>query len=156
MKSDELFLKELRESRVSVNKLANKVRDEGVAAWVFPERTRPTKEERRDYGDSGDMVVQGRVEHKTRKGKPWTNAADYPYRTVFISECYYEDKQPDAPLAYIVENEAGTHAAVIYGWTRDKWEVQEIYDKKSKRKLRVYSIDKRYVRFCDLATDRLF
>lgn len=157
MKSDELFLKELKESREAVHRFAWKCRSDGVMAWVAPERTRPSYKERGDYSDSGDMLVQGRVEHKHRKTLAFTSEKDYPYRTVFVCEAYREDRKTgDEPIAYVIENSDGTHAAVVYGWTRDKWEKESVYDKKSRKKLLVYSVDKKYVRFLDLAKDRVF
>ena len=157
MKSDELFLKELQESHGAVNKFAWKCRSDGIQTWVSPQRTRSSSRERMEFGDGGDMVVVGRVEHKHRKKLQFTSSEDYPYRTVFVCEVYREDGQlQDEPLAYVIENEPGTHAAVVYGWTRDKWERETVYDKKANKKIDVYSVDKKFVRFCDLSKDRVF
>lgn len=157
MKSDELFLKELAESRDAVHRFAWKCRKDGILAWVAPERTRPDASQRNEYSDSGDLMVQGRVEHKNRKKLTFTSSDDYPFRTVFVCEVRREPgNSEDEPLAYVIENADGTHAAVVYGWTRDKWEKENVFDKKSNKRVAVFSVDKKYVRFCDLSKDRVF
>jgi len=154
MKPDELFLKELEESRAAVNKFAVKCRADGVDAWVFPTQTRPDHSQWKEYADKGDLIVQGRVEHKTRKALSFTSQEDYPYETVFVCEKRRESDAP--PLAYVIQSANAQHVAVIYGWTRDKWEVERVYDKKSRKQLDVYSVSKKYVRFVDLERERVF
>jgi hypothetical protein len=154
MKTDELFLKELAESREAVNKFAVKCRADGIDVWVFPEQTRPDHTQWKKYADSGDLMVQGRVEHKTRKKIQFTSQEDYPYRTVFVCEKRREEDRP--PLAYVIQSADEQHAAVVYGWTRDKWVVERVYDKKSRKSLDVFAVDKKYVRFINLSESRVF
>ena len=154
MKSDGEFIRDLGSSRVAVNDFADRLRQLGLQAWLPPERIRPVTEVRKDYADEGDIMVQGRVEHKVRTNLHFTCRDDYPYQTVIVDEVYKEDcKSADRVLAYVIENKFRTHAAVVYGWTRDKWQVERKADPIQKRECDFYTIDKRWVRFCDLSKE---
>lgn len=149
MKQDEKFLSDLGASRVAVNEFAGKLRDSGIQVWLPPERTRPDASVRQLYADSGDLMVQGRVEHKVRNNLNFTSRDDYPYQTVIIDEAYKVDAKSETPvLAYVIENATRTVAAVVYGWTREHWQIEEVYDAKQGRRCRNYTVPVRYVRFC--------
>jgi hypothetical protein len=154
MKDDDKFVRDLDASRVAVNQFADKLRRDGIQAWLPPERTRPDASIRHDYADEGDIMVQGRVEHKVRNNLHFTCKEDYPYPTVIVDEVYKEDaKASDPVFAYVIENASRTHAAVVYGWTRDKWQVETRRDTIQGRDCHFYVIDKRWVRFCDLTRE---
>jgi hypothetical protein len=149
MKSDSEFIGDLNASRRAVNEFANKLREQGVHAWLPPERTRPDASVRSQYADAGDLMVQGRVEHKVRGNLHFTCKEDYPYQTVFIDEAYKVDAKAETPvLAYVIENATRTVAAVVYGWTREHWVIEEVFDRKQNRTCRNYAAPLRYVRFC--------
>jgi hypothetical protein len=149
MKSDNQFLGDLNASRRAVNEFADKLRETGLQAWLPPERTRPDAAVREQYADAGDLMVQGRVEHKVRHNLNFTCREDYPYQTVIIDEAYKVDAKDASPvLAYVIENASRTVAAVVYGWTRDHWQIEEVYDPKQGRRCRNYTVPLRYVRFC--------
>ena len=117
MKDDQQFIRDLSTSRIAVNEFASRLRDKGWQIWLPPESVRPDATVRREYGDTGDIMVQGRVEHKVRTNLHFTCRDDYPYDTVIVDEVYKEDSKADDPvLAYIIENASRTHAAVVYGW----------------------------------------
>ena len=149
MKSDKQFLGDLSASRRAVNEFADKLRECGLQAWLPPERTRPDASVRDQYADAGDLMLQGRVEHKVRTNLNFTSKEDYPYQTVFIDEAYKVDAKADTPvLAYVIENATRTVAAVVYGWTRDHWQIEEVFDSKQGRCCRNYTVPLKYVRFC--------
>lgn len=157
MKEDPRFLGDLAHSRRAVNEFANKLRSSGIQAWLPPERTRPDSTVRHEYSDSGDIMVQGRVEHKVRTNISFTCRDDYPYPTVIVDEVYKEDsKSGDPVLAYVIENSRRTHAAIVYGWTRDRWTVESRMDPIQGRMCDFYVVDKRLVRFCNLSTEGVF
>jgi hypothetical protein len=150
MKSDQQFLCDLSASRRAVNDFADKLRQTGMQVWLPPQRTRPDATVREQYADNGDLMVQGRVEHKVRTNLHFTSREDYPYPTVIVDEAYKVDAKADTPvLAYIIENASRTVAAVVYGWTRKHWQVEEVYDPKQGRKCRNYTVPKQHVRFCE-------
>lgn len=157
MKDNNQFIRDLGASRMAVNDFAERLRRDGIQAWLPPERTRPDANLRHDYADSGDIMVQGRVEHKVRSNLHFTCKDDYPYQTVIVDEVYKEDAKAAEPvLAYVIENAKRTHAAIVYGWTRPKWQVETRNDSIQKRACDFYTIDKRWVRFCDLSREGVF
>ncbi len=157
MKDDSRFLGDLNASRKAVNEFAGKVRSTGIQAWLPPERTRPDAAVRSEYADSGDLMVQGRVEHKVRTNLNFTCRDDYKYDTVIVDEVYKEDAKASEPvLAYVIENAKRTHAAIVYGWTRDHWAIERRNDPIQGRECDFYVVPKRLVRFIDLATERVF
>lgn len=147
MKSDAAFLADLRQSREIVARRAQEFRALGLVAEVVDHEDRPDSAVRMQYGDSGDLVVAGRVEHKRRR-LHFTGAHDYPYQTIFIDEQYKIDSKDDVAMAYIIENMAGTCAAVVHGFTRRLWRLEKKWDATAKRFGTFYTIDKQHVRFC--------
>lgn len=149
MKSDENFLNDLESSRRAVNEFAEKLRQKGFEVWLPPQRTRPDAAQREEYADAGDMMVPVRVEHKVRN-LHFHSREDYPYPTVIVDEAYkVESKESDPVFLYVIENAERTAAAVVYGWTRRHWQIEEVYDAKQNRKCRNYTVPVKYVRFCD-------
>ena len=149
VKDSDRFLNDLRSSRVAVNEFVARVRSKGFFAWLPPERTRPDPADRKSYADSGDLMLQGRVEHKVRTNLRFTSRDDYPYQTVIVDEVYKEQaKASDPVLLYVIENSDRTHAAVVYGWTRPRWQVESRPDPIQGRVCDFYTVDKSLVRFC--------
>jgi hypothetical protein len=147
MKADAPFFADLNASRTIVAQRVQELCDMGFYAETTPHVDRPDSSVRMQYGDSGDFMLCARVEHKKRKLR-FTGKDDYPFNTVIIDEKYKIDNKEDAPLAYIIENTAGTCAAVVYGWTRPHWKIERLWDSKAGRYGDFYVIDKKYVRFC--------
>ena len=152
MKDDRQFIADLGRSRGAVNGFALMCREKGVNAWLPPDRVRPSADCRMDYSDVGDLMIQGRVEHKVRTNLTWTCREDYPFNTVIIDEKYKEDKKAsDPPLMYVIEDMTRKYAAVIYGWTRSEWIVETIFDKNQNRECHNYTVPKDRVRFCKVS-----
>jgi hypothetical protein len=147
MKSDAAFLRDLAASRSAVTRFAQQMCDVGFHAEATPQETRPTAAVRMKYGDSGDLMLCGRVEHKVRDLN-FEDADSYRYATVIVDEKYKVDRAVDPPLAYVIENRDGSCAAVVYGYTRPHWKVERRWDAKQDRECLFYTIDKKYVRFC--------
>jgi hypothetical protein len=149
VKDNNGFLRDLSASRMAVNEFAARLRDKGWQIWLPPEFVRPDATVRHDYSDQGDIMVQGRVEHKVRTNLHFTCREDYPYDTVIVDEAYKEDaKASDPVLAYIIENSSRTHAAVVYGWKRHLWQIERRRDPIQRRDCDFYTIHKDHVRFC--------
>ena len=149
MKDNSSFLRDLSTSRLAVNEFAHRMRQKGLQVWLPPESVRPIASVRREYADDGDLMVQGRVEHKVRTNLHFTCRDDYPYATVIVDEVYKEDaKSEDHVLCYVIENAERTHAAVVYGWTRKNWRVERRRDPIQGRECDFYTVHKDKVRFC--------
>ncbi len=148
MDSDEDFLRDFDASAKAVNKFASRMRRRGVCMWLPPTEVRPDSSVRADYSDNGDLILQGRVEHKVRT-IDFTTRDDYPFPTVIVDEKRIEDgKAEDPVIAYVIENKAGTHAAVVYGWTKPRWQTMTRFDRLRDRERTFYVVSKSLVRFC--------
>lgn len=148
MDSDVDFLRDLSISRQKVNAWADRLRTRGVQVWLPPERTRPDSSVRAQFSDGGDLMLQGRIEHKVRD-LMFTGRHDYPYETVIVDECRIEDdKAGDPVLAYVIVNRDETCAAVVYGWTKPKWARMSRWDAHRNRQREFYVVSKELVRFC--------
>jgi hypothetical protein len=151
VKDSNSFLRDLSTSRVAVNEFAQRMRGKGLQVWLPPESVRPDASVRRDYADDGDLMVQGRVEHKVRTTLDFTCRDDFPYDTVIVDEVYKEDAKSDSLLiCYVFENANRTHAAVVYGWTRKAWLVERRPDSIQGRDCDFYTVPKSMVRFCSV------
>ena len=149
MKDDQSFIRDLSKSREAVNDFAARARWRGVQVWLPPEVLRPDAASRRQYADDGDLMIQGRIEHKVRTNLKWTCREDYPYPTVIVDEVYKEDAKSDRPvLMYVIEDKTRTHAAIVYGWTRGEWTVERMHDPIQRRECEFYTVPKHRVRFC--------
>ena len=149
MKSRERFLRDLGSSRSAVNEFAALQKSRGVSVWLPPQSTTPNDAERWNHCDSGDLMVQMRVEHKVR-GFQFTSRKDFPFKTVIVDECYKVDaKQSDPVLAYIIENSDGSRVAVVYGYTRPHWSKERRFDPSQNRECDFYTVPLERVRFCN-------
>lgn len=154
MKPETNFLNDLNASRRAVNEFASMLKQQGISVWMPPERTRPDQSQRRRFSDDGDLRLFIRVEHKTRPGLSFTCRRDFPFQTVFVDEVYnfHQKSGEGPPLAYVIVNAAGTHAAVIYyAITRRHWKKSSRWDESQKRRCDFYEVDKDRVRFCPVA-----
>lgn len=148
MKSDENFLRDLAKSCSDVDHFAERLKDRGVDIVVLSAETRPDASQRRKYADKGDLAVTIRIEHKVRQ-LDFTTRSDFPYETVIVDEAYKVREKSLIPLMmYVLENRSRTHAAVVYGWTQDKWGIEKIYDRHQGRTCENYVVHKSLVRFC--------
>lgn len=148
MQSREKFLNDLGASRSAVNEFAALHKSRGVSVWMPPQSTTPNEAERWNHCDSGDLMVQMRVEHKVRTFQ-FTGREDFPFKTVIVDECYkVDEKQSDPVLAYIISNSDGSRVAVVYGWTRPHWSVDRRFDPKQNRECDFYTVPLERVRFC--------
>lgn len=148
MKSDENFLRDLSKSRQAVNNFALIQQSKGVQIWLPPEQTRPDSSQRMEYADSGDMILQMRIEHKSISLE-FTSREDFPNPSIIVDEKYkYDSKSKTPVLMYVLQSANKTHAAIVYGFTRDKWTTKDIFDRKQNRNCTMYMCDKKYIRFC--------
>lgn len=148
MKDDDIFLRDLEKSRRDVDHFATRMRGQGISVAVAEEITRPDSASRRQYADKGDMILSLRVEHKVRDLN-FTCREDFPFATVIVDEAYkVREKESDPLLMYVIENRSRTHAAIIYGWTRPRWQIETIYDRRQNRYCENFVVDKSLVRFC--------
>lgn len=140
--TDQDYINNYKESRYKVNRFANIAQNSNINVMLKPQPSLDVREP-----DDGDMMVLARIEHKARS-LDFTSREDYPFSTVIIDETYKIDSKKDKVLMYVIENREGTHAAVVYGFTKSLWKVKEKYDTQRERMCKNYEVDKNMVRFC--------
>ena len=138
------YINAFKESYKRVNRFAKIAQNSKINLMLKPQADFDAKEP-----DEGDLTVVARVEHKVRYFD-FTSRDDYPYQSVFIDEVYKVNNKQDKVLMYILENKAGTHAAVVYGFTYPQWKIKDIYDHKRGRTCANFQVDKSLVRFCKI------
>lgn len=143
MKTDQEYVNAFNRSRLRVNNFARIYQDKKINLLMMPQPPAEDKNAR----DRGDMMIMARVEHKVISA-PFTSRDDFPFSTVFVDETYKVDNKDDKVFMYVYENKDGTHAAVVYGWTKPLWTTNTVYDSVCDRIITVYQIDKKHVRFC--------
>jgi hypothetical protein len=150
-KTNEDFERDWKKSVGDVNRFADMQKEKAIDVNVLLPVLRPSYEERMKYTDKGDMIVSMRVEHKCIK-PAFTSRENYPHPTVYIDEPYKVQKKHHIPLLlYVLESSNRTHAAIVYGYTADKWTITEKkWDEKQNSYRTYYQIEKRFVRFCKL------
>lgn len=149
MKTDSAFLADLDASRSRVDRFASLHRRRGVEIWQHPEVTRDDSSERGQFGDSGDMLMLVRVEHKVR-GFDFTDATDFPYSGVIVDEAYKIDRMGTRPFVYVIENKSGTRAIVVSSRSRGRWSLIRRNDPQQRRECEFYEAPLSAVRFCDV------
>ena len=156
MKTHDQFVTDLNRSRQSLNNLALAASEAGFSLLIKPSSTAPDRESRNAHRDKGDAVIVAPIEHKHRVDLEFTCRKDYKFDTVIVDEQYkIDEKGPkDRPLMYVILNSDETHAAVVYGWTRKHWRVENLPDGKAGRRGNFYTCRKDVVRFCPV--DRIF
>jgi hypothetical protein len=128
--SNAKFVRDLQESTASVELVAGWLRSRGHKLRVNPIRIRPSFEERRNYSDSGDIILldpERRVEVTHRKLR-FTCRSDFPLDALFVEKvAKYERRSPE-PYAYVALNKPMTHAAIVLCSTRPNWFVDSWHD----------------------------
>lgn len=106
------FLKNLRRSRVAVNKAADWLSADGYAVIIKPVFERPDISQIDDYSDLGDLEIVQRVEVKWR-GIKFTSVKDFPYPTIIVDACRCYDQAHPKPHGYVLYSTDLLHAVFI-------------------------------------------
>ena len=144
MMTDKDYVNAFKESNYRVNRFANIAQDSKVNLMLKPQPPVDAK-----TPDDGDMVLMARVEHKVRN-IDFTCREDFPYDRLIVDEVYKVNNKEDKVMMYVLENKAGTHAAVVYGFTQSQWKIKDTYDHKRGRTCANFEVDKNLVRFCKI------
>ena len=144
----EQFKARLQRSREHFAEFARKQATMGVDIYSPPINDAPTHASRWKHRDTSDGLMVVHVEHK-RRGVSFTDRDSFPYGTVIVDEVYKINTKEHPCLVYICENAAGTHAAVVYGWTRRHWLKETRFDPIQNRDCEFYTCPKDMVRFCE-------
>lgn len=115
------FQQALLLSDEGVQRIAGHLRSLGYTARTPELRVAPTHEVRGQYGDGGDIHIEGRVEVKTLS-IDFTCSEDWPYgRHFIVNSVGSHERASPKPVAYYIQNKAMTHFGIVWGASRGSW-----------------------------------
>lgn len=126
-KSDERFIKDLKESRPAVEAAAAWLRSMGFKVRVPELRIREDPADAAEYADHGDILVEdphGRelvIEVKHQKSYNWHSRKEFPFTSVCVDFVTTYDAKPVQPWFYLVVNQDMTMAFLVPLSSRQYW-----------------------------------
>jgi len=150
VKADKDFIDSFHASRARVSRFVATQRNLGVDIEELDSELRPHSGVRSEFADDGDMRATFTIEHKA-SGYDFTKRDTFPFLRVIVDEKYKYDAKPKPPLAYVMENRAGTWAAVTYAFTRPGWKTMSKYSEEQGRDATYYVCPVELVRFCPVS-----
>lgn len=117
---DPTFVNDLLESKSSIWTAAQILNNIGLTVTIPPTNIRPNPEQRMDYSDNGDLVLNLRVEVK-RRNLHFTSTQDYPFPTIIVDVCHKYNNPQTKPLFYLIFNQTMTHIAIIHCATTEQY-----------------------------------
>jgi hypothetical protein len=131
MKTQEDFVRNLEISQEAVELVVDWLAGYGYDVTLLPHTVAPTKEERFQHMDQGDIMIRQRVEIKHRVDIDFQSVKDFPFDTIIVDEKYKIDKRSINTLhAYVIVNKSKTGCLVIPKNTYPNWIVEERFDSK--------------------------
>jgi hypothetical protein len=147
---DPSFKKDLLDSDYSTWIVARNLRLNGYTVILPPIGIRPDTSVIREYGDSGDLVVNGNViEVKHRPDLKFGGLEEFPYGSVIVDVKHHFDSLEVKPKYYVICNSTLSGAIIVSGKTFGKWTTSTRWDSKRGRMRTFYLVDTRYCNFWD-------
>ena len=145
-KNDPDFLKDLMESKQSVERVALWLQLGGIEVEIAETKFRPNIELMSDYSDSGDLFLIARNEvgeitsrrpaEVKRRDVEFTCEKDYPYETVIVDVKHHWDRMSPKPVVYYILNKSMTSLCLIdtqktaQSWMHHgKWDAKKSRDR---------------------------
>lgn len=148
MKDHKKFKELLEKSKESVWLIASHYTRLGHNVRILPTIVAPTKEQRWDYVDDGDIEIIFRIEIKNWNHIDFSSVDDIPYDDIIVDEAYKIEKEHSSKLfAYHIVNASQTGYLFIPASTKDKWFKGERFDRIENRLAEFYLIPKEYVSY---------
>lgn len=124
------FLQHLRDSEAARWRVARWLTNRGYAVQLQGMSEAPTHDQWKDHADVGDIQVTMRVEVK-RLTCTFTSRENWPYGEDFIvCAAHSFNRAQPKPYAYVILNQAMTHAAFVMTTNWRKWRVEERQDRR--------------------------
>jgi hypothetical protein len=126
-KEDPNFISDLRESKKSVEVVADWLRSLGKKVNIFEVKERPSVEKMAEYADDGDLEIvdelngSKRIEVKHRKSLKFSGLKDFPYKTIIVDVCHTFDNADPKPYAYVILNDTMTTALIVTTSSSEYW-----------------------------------
>jgi len=138
---DHNFIQDLMNSDLSTWIVARNLRLNGYSVTLPPIRIRPDTTEIREYGDTGDLMVNGNIiEVKHRPDLAFGCLEDFPYGSVIIDVAHHYDGMEIKPKYYVICNSILSGAIIVSGKTKERWTTSTRWDNKRKRMRTFYLV----------------
>lgn len=135
----EKFLKFLDESRPAVMFVAQWFNKLGYTIGLPPTTKAKTYEEWEEHADSGDLIINMRLEVK-QLSADFTGREDWPFKDFIVCAKHSFDRADPKPYMYVIVNKAMTHAGIVMGSHSGNWTVEERADGRFNGRKQLYYI----------------
>jgi len=127
MKGDKAFVRDIKRSELSVQRVLREIRSMGYKAHAPETVISPTYETRWDYVDDGDIHMEdGRIVQVKHSRTDFTWS--WPYKDMIVDEWYKAFKYVPE-VEYIIVNPPMTHYIVVRGSTHEMWKHKKMFDR---------------------------
>lgn len=121
------FLRALDDSLPGVLRVAEWLVRRGRNVRISGQHRAPTHEQWQDYSDSGDLMIEQRIEVKHRTFD-FTSADDWPYADVAVCAQHSWQRAEQKPLAFVSVSCDMTHVAIVLASSAKHWSVRPCTD----------------------------
>jgi len=154
------FVERLKKSQKAVEVAADWWRSRDYIVDVPETKIRPTRDQWKEYADSGDFYVTSISGGLTRRMEVkglscnFTDRTDWPFGSNFIvcAKHSWDNAEPK-PFLYMYLNPAMTHAAVVFGYHHKSWTIKSIPDRDRPYAQDCYMSDINNVNWIDLTRE---
>lgn len=150
-RSQEEFLKNLRDSTPTVNRVAEWIRsDYGYQVTLLPNEESPSYDKRMEFTDGGDLLIAMPLEVKQNFRNEWTSRDDFPFPNVTVMAKHAWDTKKPKPYAVIMVDKTGEYCVMTRKETFPHWVEYEQIDARDGQTQTVYQCPKKHCLFMKL------
>lgn len=148
MKPDAEFRELFYKAREVQFVMANNLAARGHCVRIMPSALTPTREDRFEYADEGDLEIRLRVEVKHWPKIDFKSRDDVPYDNIIVDAAHVLEKRQEMPLyGYVIVNASMTGYLLIPIWTRGHWFKETKHDRREGRDREFYLCPRDKVHF---------
>lgn len=145
------FIRELRESHQVVLLVAEWLRGQKYQVTLVPNEERPSFEERMDYSDDCDLMLNMPIEVKQTKLANFPNGEkDWPFPMVNVMATHSWKKKSPKPLFVLVVSKDKKNAVLIHKDTEKHWVEARQTDRRDGRSQGVLKCPKEHCKWLTL------
>ncbi len=149
--NDALFRKELVEGHKWAAMVADRLNDAGIPAELTPMAWRQSIDDRYEFADEVDIVVETRagtlaIESKSRNLHFTEDPSSFPYSTALVDTVYSWDRKITKRFAVVIVSQQTEQMLVVPpNSSRAEWTVKEGYDRVRNIPDRWYEVPTRFL-----------
>ena len=123
-----LFFREARAGQRYIEKVAERLRAEGLLLEVPPLTLRPTIDQAAAYLDTKDILCRGRVLEVKSRRVDFTRPEDFPYPTMLVDTVSGWQAKEEKPFAYVCISQKTEVIIATRGTDASNWVVERKWD----------------------------